>query len=154
MGSVTSPKNILVIEYGQVCPDPPKYDGKSMRHYKTYKHAIEYMLGEYPFTYCTNKEKCMYAGQFLTKIPAEYWETIETQIQASPTLEFNYAIFMKTFKDHLLPWKVCQIKVRTKLKSLCQRNSQILSEFISHLEALDVMIIGADRLSCDPNPEQ
>ena len=39
-------------------------------------------------------------------------------------------------KERLLPRKVRQIEVGTKLKSLRQRDSQTLSEFISHLEAL------------------
>ena len=40
-------------------------------------------------------------------------------------------------KKRLLLQKVHQIKVRTKLKFLHQRDSQILSEFISHLKALE-----------------
>lgn len=39
-------------------------------------------------------------------------------------------------KKRLFSWKVCQIKVGTKLKSLRQRDSQTLSEFISHFKAL------------------
>ena len=39
-------------------------------------------------------------------------------------------------KERLLPRKIRQIKVGTKLKSLHQRDSQTLSEFINHLEAL------------------
>ena len=62
IGGVTSLKDIFAIEHDQVCPNPLKYSGKSMRHYKTYKRAIEYTVGEYPFTYRTNKENCMYAG--------------------------------------------------------------------------------------------
>ena len=72
IGSVTSLKNILVIEHGRVCPDSPKYNGKSIRHYKAYKRTVKYMLGECPFTYCMNKEKCTYARQFLTEIPAKH----------------------------------------------------------------------------------
>ena len=136
MNDMTSLKDIFAIEHGQVCLDPPKYDGKSMRHYKAYKRTIEYTLREHPFMYCTNKEKCMYVGQFLIGIPAEHWKTMETQIKESPTLKFDYEAFIEMLKKRLLAWKVCQIKVGTKLKSLCQRDSQTLSEFINHLEAL------------------
>ena len=119
MGSVTSLKNILAIEYSQVCPDPSKYNGKSMRHYKAYKRAVEYTLGERPFTYCTNKKKCTYAGQFLMGISAKHWETMETRIKEFLILKFNYKVFMEMLKEHLLPRKVHQIEVRIKLKSLC-----------------------------------
>ena len=137
MGSVTSLKDILAIERDWVCPDPPKYGGKSMRHYKAYKRAVEYTLREHPFTYRMNKEKCTYAGWFLTGIPAEHWEIMKTQIKESLTLEFDYEAFMEMLKERLLPWKVCQIEVGTKLKSLCQKDSQTLSEFISHFKALE-----------------
>lgn len=62
---------------------------------------------------------------------------METQIKESLTLEFDYEVFMEMFKKRLLLQKVRQIKVRTKLKFLHQRDSQILSEFISHLKALE-----------------
>lgn len=95
MGSVTSFKNIFAIEHCWVCLDFPKYGGKNMKYYKVYKHAIEYMPGECPFIYCINKKKCTYPGQFLAEILAENWKTMETCIKESPTLEFDYAIFMK-----------------------------------------------------------
>ena len=78
MGNMTSLKDILAIKHGRVCPDPPKYSSKSIRHYKAYKRAVEYTLGECLFMYCTNKEKCIYTRQFLIEIPAEHWETMET----------------------------------------------------------------------------
>ena len=104
IGSVTSLKDILAIGHGQVCLDSLKYSDKSMKYYKSYKHSIKYMLEERQFMYCTNKEKCTYARQFLTGIPAEHWKTIETQIKESSTLEFNYEAFMKMLKEYLLPW--------------------------------------------------
>lgn len=61
MSGMTSLKDIFAIERGRVCPDPPKYDGKSMRHYKAYKRTIEYTFGKHLFTYRMNKEKCTYA---------------------------------------------------------------------------------------------
>ena len=106
MGNVISLKDILAIEHGQVCLDLSKYGGKSMRHYKVYKWAVKYTLGKYPFTYCTNKEKCTYAGQFLMEIPAKHWKTIETQIKEFLTLEFDYEAFIKMLKDRLFPQKV------------------------------------------------
>ena len=62
---------------------------------------------------------------------------METRIKEAPTLEFDYAVFMEMLKECLLPRKVRQIEVGTKLKSLRQRDNQTLSEFISLLEALD-----------------
>ena len=62
MDGVTSLKDILAIERGRICPDFSKYSGKSMRHYKAYKCAIEYTFGEHLFMYYTNKKKCTYAG--------------------------------------------------------------------------------------------
>ena len=135
MGSVTSLKDILAIKYGRVCPDPPKYSGKSMRHYKAYERTVEYTLGERLFMYCTNKKRCTYAGQLLTRIPAKHWETMKTQIKGSLTLKFIYEAFIEMLKERLLSQKVCQIEVRKKLKFLRQRDSQILSKFISHFEA-------------------
>ena len=72
MGNITSLKDIFAIEYGRVYLDLSKYSDKNMRHYKAYKHTVEYTLGERLFTYCINKEKCIYAGQFLMKIPVEH----------------------------------------------------------------------------------
>ncbi|MCJ1268486.1 hypothetical protein MMC22_008374 [Lobaria immixta] len=117
--------------------DPPKYNGKSMRHYKVYKYAVEYMFGERLFTYCTNKKKCTYTGQFLTGISAEHWEIMKTKIKKSSTLEFDYKAFMEMLKERLLSQKVHQIKVGTKLKSLREKDSQILSKFNSHFKALE-----------------
>ena len=62
---------------------------------------------------------------------------METRIKKSPTFEFDYEVFMEMLKKHLLLQKVHQIKVRMKLKFLRQRDSQTLSEFISHFEALE-----------------
>ena len=44
---------------------------------------------------------------------------------------------MKMLKECLFPQKVRQIEVRTKLKSLRQKNSQTLFEFISHLKVFE-----------------
>ena len=136
MGGVISLKDIFAIEHVQVCLDSPKYSGKSMRHYKAYKRIVEYTFEEHPFMYCMNKEKCMYVRQFFTEILAEHWKTMKTWIKESLTLKFDYEVFMEMLKKRLLPQKVCQIEVETKLKSLHQRDSQTLFEFISHLEAL------------------
>ena len=137
MGGVTSLRDIFTIEHSQVCSDFLKYGGKNMKHYKAYKRAVEYTFGVHLLTYCTNKEKCMYMGQFLMEILTKHWETIKTQIKKFPTLEFDYEAFIKMFKERLLLQKVRQIEVRIKLKFLHQRNSQILSKFISHLKVFE-----------------
>ena len=95
------------------------------------------MLGEHLFTYHTNKKKCTYARQFLMKIPAKHWKTMKTQIKESLTLEFDYEVFMKMLKERLFSQKVHLMEVRMKLKSLHQKDSQTLYEFISCLKALE-----------------
>ena len=62
---------------------------------------------------------------------------MEIQIKEFLIFEFDYEAFIEMLKKHLFLRKVRQIKVRMKLKFLCQKNSQILSEFISHLKTLE-----------------
>ena len=89
-----------------------------------------------PTIYASKEDKCVYAGKYLGKTPADDWVAMDRAAKETDKV-YSFEAFQKMLQNGLLPKAQREGKLFARLKALSQRPSQSVGDFLAHFTTIE-----------------
>ena len=110
--------------------------GQSQKHLDRYFRQVKSTFRSKPTIYVSEKDKCVYAGKYLGKTPADDWVAMDRAAKETDKV-YSFEAFQKMLQNGLLPKAQHKSKFFACLKALSQRPTQSVGNFLAHFTTIE-----------------